>query len=133
MNDNTFSYQIPRRSQTGVLSATRVLALGDVSHWNQTYEHAEPANTTSFPQLDQLTALAFAKVNPELVLSPVVSSCFDCLDVAHALVSLRYQGRYRAIARDLPNVGLIRREVMAECPDLDFDVLDMSRLDAHGA
>jgi len=44
------------------------------------------------------------------------------------LIELRYQGRYRAIAEDLPDADLIRKEVQTFAPQLDFDLLLMPRL-----
>ena len=70
-----------------------------------------------------VTAEALDRVGPKLVLSALVTAQFDCLDLAERLYAAGFRGRYRAVARSLPNPGLIRHEVAARCPGLDFDVL----------
>lgn len=67
-----------------------------------------------------------------MVLSPLVADGFDVIDIAIRLAELKYTGRYRAIAEDLPNGNMIRKEVRAHAPDLDFDLLMMSPIANDG-
>jgi hypothetical protein len=61
--------------------------------------------------------------NVDMVLSPMVGDGFDCLDVAQLLFARGYNGRYRVMAPNLPNPGIIRQEVRTLCPGLDFDIV----------
>lgn len=56
------------------------------------------------------------------VFSATISHNFDCMDIAQILYRNEFRGRYRVIAPDIPKPGLIRREVAAICPGLDFDI-----------
>jgi hypothetical protein len=59
----------------------------------------------------------------EVVLSPLMAQGFDALDVAMQLAGFGFAGRYRAVAEDLPDPGLVRREVRRAAPCVDFDVV----------
>nr|WP_243730810.1 hypothetical protein [Rubellimicrobium sp. CFH 75288] len=73
--------------------------------------------------LDGLEAELSGNPHPDLVLSPLVAPTFDALDVAQRLAALRFRGIYRAVAPSIPDLRLIREEVAAVAPGLDFDVL----------
>lgn len=60
---------------------------------------------------------------PELVLSPLLTPAFDALDLARLLTQCGYRGRYLALVDRLPSANLIRREVAAQSPSLNFDVI----------
>ena len=60
---------------------------------------------------------------PELVLSPLLTPEFDALDLAGILMKCGYRGRYLALVDRLPSATLIRREVAAQSPDINFDVI----------
>jgi hypothetical protein len=60
---------------------------------------------------------------PELVLSPLLTPAFDALDLARMLTQCGYRGRYLALVDKLPSANLIRREVEAQSPGLNFDVI----------
>lgn len=62
---------------------------------------------------------------PALVLSPLVTPEFDALDLARMLAQGGYRGRYLALVDRLPNSSLIRREVAAQSPTINFDVIVM--------
>lgn len=71
----------------------------------------------------EISAETLAISLPDVVLSPVVGDEFDCFDLAAVLVEAGFTGRYRAAAVQVPDPGLIRREVAAAFPGLDFDIL----------
>lgn len=120
-----------RWQATGISSSpvNRVLALGDVGLWRRVGSGVPESDEMCLSDIDQLTAGTLAKINPDLVLSPVVTARFDCLDVAHVLIALGYSRSYRAVARSLPNPLIVTREVKSSCPDLDFDILLFPLLD----
>ncbi|MBF9058668.1 hypothetical protein HKCCSP123_05680 [Rhodobacterales bacterium HKCCSP123] len=60
---------------------------------------------------------------PALVLSPLLTPAFDALDLARLLSQCGYRGRYLALVDRLPSANLIRREVEAQSPNLNFDVI----------
>ena len=51
------------------------------------------------------------------------------MDLAQVLDGLGFRGRYRAMSAQVPQPELIRREVKACCPQLDFDLvgIDVTR------
>ncbi|PWK62530.1 hypothetical protein C7455_101558 [Roseicyclus mahoneyensis] len=60
---------------------------------------------------------------PGLVLSPLLTPEFDALDLARILTQCGYRGRYLALVDRLPSANLIRREVAAQSPNINFDVI----------
>jgi hypothetical protein len=60
---------------------------------------------------------------PDLVLSPLLTPQFDALDLARILSQCGYRGRYLALVDRLPSANLIRREVAAQSPNINFDVI----------
>lgn len=60
---------------------------------------------------------------PDLVLSPLLTPEFDVLDLARILSQCGYRGRYLALVDRLPSANLIRREVAAQSPNINFDVI----------
>lgn len=60
---------------------------------------------------------------PALVLSPLLMPQFDALDMARILTQCGYRGRYLALVDKLPSANLIRREVAAQSPRVNFDVI----------
>ncbi|MEM8823756.1 MAG: hypothetical protein AAGF30_09125 [Pseudomonadota bacterium] len=60
------------------------------------------------------------------VMSPLVALDFDAVDMAKRLAGEHFQGRYYAVAVDVPDTALIQREIAAVAPDLSFQVIDIS-------
>jgi hypothetical protein len=102
-----------------------VLAVGDIDEWRR-HGGDLPANSRlAFTDFRSVTAELFQVMAPTLVLSPLLARGFDCIDLAQVLHGMGYRGRYRAVADILPDPGMIRREIAAICPGLDFDVIVM--------
>lgn len=76
---------------------------------------------TQYENLDQVTLTG--PEAPDLVLSPLLTPSFDALDLARYLTQRMFAGRYLALVDRLPSAGLIRREVAAQSPMLNFDVI----------
>jgi hypothetical protein len=70
----------------------------------------------------EVTAALLAATLPDVVLSPLFGEGFDAIDLARRLVALDYRGRYRVVADGLPEPGVVRAEVRAQAPGLDFDL-----------
>jgi hypothetical protein len=64
------------------------------------------------------------EAQPDVVIAPLMTQGFDVLDLACVLNDCGYRGALRAIAPKLPDPHLIRREVIAICPKLDFDFFE---------
>lgn len=102
------------------------LVVGEIARWQasgrwlpgtNTYRHAE------FHELDRI--FDGSEAHPDIVLSPLVCPSFDCLDLAALLHGVEFCGRYRAMAPDLPNPGMILGEIRSLFPGLDFDILPL--------
>ena len=62
---------------------------------------------------------------PAIILSPLVADTFDALDIAARLAELGFEGRYRALSTGNGDTKLIKAEVLATAPELDFDILEI--------
>lgn len=82
------------------------------------------AHFIAFPDL---TEALLAQHRPDVVLSPLVAPEFDCVEVAGLLAQSGFSGRYRAFAENLPRPDMVRCEIGQSFPDLDFDVLVVTR------
>lgn len=114
--------------ERGDLSGTdarplRILAVGDLGLLAQA-ESGDPGLVVV--DFHEVTAETLAAVQPDVVLSPLVFGPFDCFDLAAVLSAAGFLGRYRAAAGQIPSPGLVRREIAASFPELDFDVVVLS-------
>lgn len=76
-----------------------------------------------------VTADLLKKFDPHFVVSPILTSGFDILDLGTRLWQLRFKGAYRVLTEvSLPNPGLVLREVRGHFPGLDVDLLAMDSL-----
>lgn len=89
---------------------------------------AVDARGVRFVELEDLAA-ALSLEAADVVLSPLVSDAFDCFDVAARLAELGFSGRYRAASGHIPDPGLVRREVRATYPKLDFELVVLDEPD----
>ncbi len=76
---------------------------------------------SSYEGLDQIV-LSGPKA-PDLILTPLLTPTFDALDLARYLDQSGYRGRYLALVDALPSANLIRAEVAAQSPQLNFDIV----------
>jgi hypothetical protein len=104
----------------GELTAMRVVTVGEALPDALPLDAGDPPNVIS---PDDISAETLAALRPDVVLTPLVGAGFDCLDVAVALCAAGYRARLRAVVRYVPNPGLVRREIAASCPGLDFDLI----------
>ncbi len=110
--------------------SNNTLVIGDLARWKAQGRVLEPLEGFQFVDISDLSADFVNEREPDIILSPLVADDFDAVDVAIKLIELRFKGRYRAIADDLPDAELIRSEVQAFAPQLDFDLLLMPRVQA---
>lgn len=107
-------------------SRATILAVGDLDEWTRHRGTLPVDGSLAFASFQGITAELFEILSPQIVLSPLLARGFDCIDLAQMLASIGFTGQYRAIAEDLPNPEIIRREITALCPALDFDVVTVS-------
>lgn len=108
--------------------ASNTLVIGDLARWRAEGRVVPPLEGFQFIDIDELNVEMVNEKQPDIILSPLVADDFDAVDVAVKLIELRFRGRYRAIADDLPDADLIRQEVRMFAPQLDFDLLLMPRM-----
>ncbi|MFP1644916.1 hypothetical protein [Pontitalea aquivivens] len=80
------------------------------------------ATIIKFPDLD---GALLARLQPDIVVAPLIGDRFDILDLAVELDRLGYRGALRAVTRPLPNADLVRREIAAQCPRIDFALIEL--------
>ena len=99
-----------------------LLCVGDLlsdCRFPHTVRYAEEIDIISWPQLAERLSRG---LSGGVVFSAALSVNFDCLDIAQLLCRAGFRGQYRIVAPEIPNLGLIRREIAAECPRLDFEI-----------
>lgn len=100
-----------------------ILAVGDTMQ--------EDPKALKFPKFEKIFYVGFFdvtseildRINPTLILSPLLGNSFDCLELALQLQQLEYRGKYRVVAPKLTNPSMVTREVRNQTPGLDFDIL----------
>ena len=118
-NLGTF-YRIRTDLDLGVRS--KVLIVGEVRDWLRSGRSLPAGDDLAFLEFDDLTREIIESIAPSVVLAPLMSRRFDCLELAERLCAIGFRGRLRALADNLPNPAIVRNEVRARCPHLDFDV-----------
>lgn len=105
------------------LTPVSVLAVGNRAEWEMD-GNSLPGSALAFAAFEDVTEAVIQEYDPAVIVSPILASNFDCIDLALLLHSLGYRGSYRAMATDLPRPELVVREVSQMCPRLDFDILE---------
>lgn len=114
---------LKRRKNRAEVSVPCILAIGDLSY--DTFAKTE-GQAVVITDINGITEDLLATCLPDLVVSPLVGRGFDCFDVAERLIAAQFKGRYRAVVETLPDPSVVRREIRAHFPDLDFDILILS-------
>lgn len=102
--------------------ADTMMIVGTVRYWKKAARLLPQDAGLEFVDYSEVTANKIASIEPDLVLSALVSPEFDALDLAEKLAEAGYQGRYRAITSVLPNPKVVKAEIGSIAPDLDFDI-----------
>lgn len=101
------------------------LVVGDVVRWTTEGRTMPYVEDLTYVDFDQLSEDTITTIRPDVVLSPLVTDGFDAYQVTRFLASVAYEGRYRAISQVLPNLQMIRNEIRAVGPAIDFDIVIM--------
>lgn len=107
---------------------SRLLAVGNMVPPRQSSDAADAADLTCLP-FTEVCAEALDRIRPDVVFSSLVGPGFDCLDLAERLVTAGYRGKYRAVAPQVPDPTLVRREITERFPALDFDLIVLADRD----
>ncbi len=99
------------------------LILGDMQRWLARDAALPVLDGLSFADVTDLDAALLLRLNPDIVMSPLVVRDTDAVEIARILGDLHYAGRYRVVSEEIPNDTVIRAEVSAVAPDLDFAVV----------
>ncbi|EAQ06371.1 hypothetical protein [Yoonia vestfoldensis] len=104
-----------------------ILVIGDLDQWQASGRlRGVPAGCV-YLGIDQLNPFTLRRHAPDLILSPLLSDGFDAVDVAEKLNATQFRGMYRVVADNLPDPEIIRGDIRAAAPDLDFDLLVLPR------
>jgi hypothetical protein len=96
-----------------------ILAVGDVRNWISKGRALPMDSQIAFAEFHEITPELLQTLTPDIVMSPVLTRGFDCLDLAQALHDGGFRGRLRVVAPDMPNPLVIQSEIKALCPGLD--------------
>jgi len=129
MKDRLDFWRTSRAEYASQISGTAtVLAIGDMRQWRELGGTAIIRKDVAFAEYFELDSTLLELVQPEIVLSPVFSSNFDCADLSLRLSDLGFTGSYRALATELPRPAMVEREIRVLCPTLDFAIADLHDL-----
>ncbi len=81
-----------------------------------------------FANFASLSLDLLGAVQPDVVLSALVHEDFDAFDLAELLTALRFRGRYRVVAQEIPHPEVVLREVRGAFPSLDFDIMILDQV-----
>lgn len=98
-----------------------VLAVGDPEEW-QRQGHELPPENVVFVPFNDLSERTLERFRPSVIVSPVLASDYDCIELTLLLRNVGYKGVYRAVAHDMPRPELIEREVSQLYPELNFKI-----------
>ena len=114
-------------AEPACLGNAHILVVGEVSKWQARGRILPHDPAMVFLEFHEVDLDALQLRAPATVLSPVLCTSFDCLDLALRLDELGFRGRYRAMSSALPDPWLIRSEIADICPELDFDIVDLAK------
>lgn len=100
-----------------------IVVIGNIDHLLACEHELPKISNTIFCSIHDLTADFLNTHQPDVILSPLMTSQFDVLELAIKLDQLNFEGRFRAITSPLPDPYMVLSEIRFECPALDFDLI----------
>lgn len=88
-----------------------------------TMQRTGGSDNIAFATLAAVDAALLERIRPAVVLAPLMTPAFDVLDLARLLSALGYRGQLRAVTPGIPDPHLVRREIAAACPGLNFELV----------
>lgn len=108
-------------------SPTPTLVVGDLVRWQELGHDIPEIDGFYFVDFDDVSIETLGKIRPQVILSPLLGRTFDAVEVARRLETMGYRGRYRVVTDGVPRPDVVKREVNAVAPNLDFSVLLLPR------
>ena len=102
------------------------LVICESAKWKSEGRPMTPAHDLTYLDFQDLSQEQVISFEPEIIVSPLVTEAFDAYQVVKNLELIGYQGRYRAVAKELPNIAMVREEINAIAPEIDFDIVVMT-------
>lgn len=119
-----------RGQPANIPTADVTLMIADAKQFRLLNRHFPQRTGVFCLEFKALSEDFFTSLQPNTVVSPAISTQFDCIDVARLLDQASYTGAFRVVCGDLPNPEMIRREVSRHFPQLDFDIIVENKMDA---
>jgi hypothetical protein len=104
------------------IETTVTLVIGEIARWQSHGKSTPRIPGFTFVEIDHLTYALLQQIQPQVILSPLVTDGFDAVDVAMKLQAFGYLGRYRVVTEDLPNMRMVICEIQSSAPRLDIDL-----------
>lgn len=101
----------------------KILVVGDVSRWQVRGQLRDVPEGCEFVDIGQLDRAKIRQYDTALIMTPLMSDGFDAFDVAEKLMAVRFRGIYRVLTNAVPDADIIRADIGAAAPDIDFDLL----------
>ncbi len=101
------------------------LVVGDMARWSSRDRELPVMAGLSFVDVRDLDAALLATHSPDIIMSPLVVRDTDAVEIARTLSQLKFQGRYRVVADDIPDADVIQGEVSAAAPKIDFAIISL--------
>ena len=127
--DRGLTNQLPVAETTDEKMLPVVMTIGDASHWVEGANLVDAEHRIIYLNFTEVTPEIVMAVGPTMVMSPLLSNSFDCIDLACVLQEAGFRGKYRALTRSIPNPRLVRREIKEICPEIDFDLVFVEGMD----
>ncbi|MFZ5751263.1 MAG: hypothetical protein ACOY5U_09370 [Pseudomonadota bacterium] len=83
------------------------------------------AGSLAAARIGQIDGRLLERLQPDLVLAPLLGEGFDILDVAQALTAAGYAGRLLAICPKLPNPRGVQAELRGHCKGFSVELLQL--------
>ena len=99
-----------------------ILAIGEIRLWKTVGHLLRSSSDLAYADFADLSLEFLRAIAPDVIVSPLMSRSFDCLDLAQVLHRSEFPGRYRIVTSAIKNPGVLLSEIAAQCPGLDTDV-----------
>ena len=109
-------------------SRPKIMAVGEARLFRAAGALLEDTADVIYADISDITPVFIAVHAPDIVVSPLASRSFDCLDLAKALHDAGFLGRYRILSDDVPNPRVLMNEIYSCCPGIDAELLTLKQM-----
>lgn len=118
----------PRYITQSVFAVPMILVIGNLRSWQNAGRQLPDIDGFHFSGFHALNFELMLRLQPGLVLSPLMAENFDGIDIARLLQQLGFGGAYRAVTNDLPNPHGVVAELRRVAPAVDINLFFLSNL-----